>query len=228
MRIEEIEKLANDQHKQCLRVPKSLNGETMEKLMMTHKQFKFIIDKIIRNSNKSFYLSNSMFAKCVRKQNGINCLKEIAQDWFECYSLNSELGNGIFFDAHELFLNGEYPKWIKRYHCFTNTHLYILQTKLKATILSGIAFIGKPFLHSVLLIGDNIIDFNYDLVISKDLYFALTHFEVLSTLNYKSILENEALIRKMKGVQNYVLNFAFEEVIDQEKAKQGITDGVGV
>lgn len=227
MTIEEIEKLAEDEQNKTLQVPTSLKNETRESLMMAHEQLVFIIDKIIRNPNKENYITNSLFSKSIRRRVGILDLKRLNNN-ADCYRIKSKLGEGVFFDAHKLFADGQYPKWIKPNHCFSNSHLYILQTKLEATILSGIAFIGIPFLHSVLLIGDNIIDFNYDLVISKDLYFALTHLEVLAELSNTQLLENENLIRKIKGVQSHVFNFAFEEVIEQEKKKQGKNDGVGV
>ena len=219
MTIEEIEKLGEDELKKRLRLPKTLNGETRDKLMMAHEQLVFIIDKILRNSQREDYLSGSIFAKTIMKKIGINDLKKL-DNWVGSYEIKSELGGGIFFNAHKLFPDQKYPEWLRPYYCFDNTRLYILRTGLEASILSGVAFIGKPFLHSVLLVGDNIIDFNYDLVISKDLYFALTHFETLSELNYKQILENKKLIQKMKGVKNYVFNFAFEEVVEQEKIRQ--------
>ena len=227
MTIEEFENYAEDAENKSLRVPKSFNSETREGLMMAHEQFVFIIDKIIRNPNREYYITNSLFFKSIRRRIGIQDLKRL-NNCVGSYEIKSELGNGVFFDAHKLFIDGEYPTWIKPNYCFSNSHLYILQTKLEATILSGIAFVGKPFLHSILLIDDNVIDFNYDLVMSKNLYFALTHFEVLAELSYKQLLENEQIIKKIKGVQSHVFNFAFEEVIEKERMKQKIFNEVGV
>lgn len=221
MTIEEIEKLGEDQLNKRLRQPKTLEGETRDKLMMVHEQFVFIIDKILRNPKREEYLSGSLFAKAIMKKIGIKNLKSL-DNWVGSYQIKSELGNGIFFDAHKLFADNKYPEWLKPYYCFDNTRIYITNLGLEGRILSGIAFVGKPFLHSVLLIGDSVVDFNYDLVISKDLYFALTHFEVLAELTNKQLYENKKLINEIRGIDNYVFNFAFEDVlklISEEKNK---------
>lgn len=223
MTIYEINKLNQDANNKVLRKPVSLMNGDYEDTLRAHKIFKIIIDDVIRNKDRDLFLY-SMFGKCRMRKVGISKIKNVNQ----VYNINSSIGNGVFFDARTLFIDGRYPKWIEPYNCFTNTRLLILQTGLEAKILSGIAFIGKPFLHSVLLVGDKVIDFNYDLVITKDLYFALTHFEVLAELDYTKILENKKLIKGIKGVPNYVFNFAFEEVMAQEKLKQGILDEVGV
>ncbi len=221
MTIEEIEKLADDEINKKLRLPKSMEGETKENIMLAHEQLVFIVDKILRNPNRKNYLSGSIFAKSIMRKRGIKNIKK-PDNCVEFYKISSDFGEGVFFDAHKLFENGEYPRWIRPYYCFNNTHLYILTTGVDATILSGIAFIGKPFLHSVLLVDDNVIDFNYDLVISKDLYFKLTHFEVLAELTHEQLLENKSLIFGIKDVQSHVFNFAFEEVIEQEKKRRKI------
>ena len=212
MKIEEIEKLGEDSINKRLRPPKTLQGETRDKLMMAHEQFVFIIDRIIRNPRRQDYMSNSIFSKMIMKRIGIKNIKSV-DNLVGFYQINTELGKGIFFDAHELFEDHKYPKWIKPYYCFDNTRLYVQCLDVKSSILSGIAFIGKPFLHSVLLIGDIVIDFNYDLVISKDLYFALTHFEALAELSNKQLNENKQLINEISGVPNYVFNFAFDDVM---------------
>ena len=223
MTIKEIKKMEEDEQNKKLRLPKTLDGETRDKVMMAHEQFVFIIDRIIRNPQREDYLSGSIFAKTIMRKFGINDLKKL-DNCVGSYEIKSDLGGGIFFDAHKLFPDQKYPEWIKPYYCFDNTRLYIFRTGLEASILSGIAFIGKPFLHSAILIGDNIIDFNYDLVISKDLYFTLTHFETLAELSCKQIFEHKKLIREMKGVQNYIFNFAFEEVMEREKVIQRLKD----
>ncbi len=234
MTIEEIEKLAEDQENKKLRFPKTLKGEIREKVTMAHEQFVIIVDDVLGGINRNHNeknaddlktnnkigrdFINSMYGEYKMKKNGISKIKPY-DNLVGSYSFKSELGEGIFFDAHKLFPENKYPKFIKQNYCFSNSHLYVLQTKLEATVLSGIAFMGKPFLHSVILVGGNIIDFNYHLVISKDLYFALTHFEVLAELDSKQLLENEKLIRKIKGVQSHVFNYAFEEVIENAKQK---------
>ena len=227
MTIEEIKKLADDEKNGELRVPKSLHGESYDNLMMAHEQMVFIVDKIIRSGNRDRYLSDSMLSKLEMRKIGITGLDILNKD-FGSYEIYSKLGDGVFFDAHKLFVGKKYPPFIRSHYCYDNTRSTIAIFGKGAKILSGIVFIGKPFLHSVILFNDTIIDFNYDLVISKDLYFKLTHFEVLAKLNYEQLHRNHEIICNMKGVQSHIFNFAFEEVIEEEKKKQGIDDGVGV
>lgn len=227
MTVEEIKKLINDEDNKVLRKPNTLKGKKYEDVLNAHKTLKIIIDDVIKNDDREHFL-NSMLGKRKMRSVGITKIKTINK--VVCmHKIQSYLGEGVFFDAHKLFDDGNYPKWIKPNHCFSNSHLHILQTGIKAKILSGIIFIGKPILHSVILVGDNIIDFNYNLVMSKDLYLNLTHFEILEELDYKQILDNKNVIKGMKNIQSYVLNFAFDEAIETEKARFNQTkEGVAV
>ena len=217
MTIEEIENLIIDERNKMLRNPQSMENESVETILMAHQIFKTVIDNVLRNSTKYKFL-NSVAGKQTMQKYGISKISCINRA-VGVYEIETKLGKGTFFDAHRLFQDDEYPRWIRHHQCFANAHLYILKTKMDAKVLSGIAFVGKPFLHSVLLVGDDIIDFNYDLIMSKDLYCALTHFEVLAELDSTKLLENKRLIMKIRGVQGSVFNFAFDEVVEQEKQK---------
>ncbi len=227
MTIEEIRRLAEDEKSGRLRNPETLSNESIENLMMAHKQLVFVVDKIIRNPHRNQFLTNSLFLKLQLKNCGIKSLRASNKN-FDTYEISSEFCDGTFFDAHKIFDSSEYPSFIKPHYCYDNTRRTIPLFGLKAKILSGIVFIGKPFLHSVILCNDKIIDYNYDLVMTKDLYFRLTHFEVLSELSFDQIRKNRGIISKMEGVESHIFNFAFEELMRQERVKQGVNDGAGV
>ena len=221
MTIREIEKLNYDEDCKHLRLPNSLNGITRDELYQKHLFFKLIVDDVIRNTDRERFL-NSLFGKRKMKLTAHAKIKSHKSD-VNYYTTTCDLGEGMFSDARKMFENEIYPQWIKHQYCFNNTHLYILKTKQKAKILSGISFVGKPFLHSVLLIDENIVDFNYDLVMSKDLYIKLTSFEILEVLDSKKLLENKDLIinnRKHLNLPGCVLNFAFDEVVERLKTQK--------
>ena len=227
MTIREAEEIIKSYEVGGLRKPQSILGEKYNEIMKIHQTFKIIIDDIIRNPKRNDYL-DSINGK--RKMRRCGILKaKLLNKIFESYTIETKFGNGIFFDARKLFIGKEYPKWIKYNFCYANARNYLLTSGLDGKILSGIAFVGKPYLHSVVLVEDDIIDFNYDLVMSKDLYFALTHFEVLSEIDGKDLVENKKILRGLKGIKDDVFSLAFDDIIASIKSKiEDKNDVVGV
>ena len=227
MTIEETEKLFKDEMNRILRCPKLINETSRADLFNKHLLYKIIIDKVIRNSNREEFLSSLLSRRRLRH---IGKSKIIKQEDGK-YKLTSDFGENVFFDARELFVDKKYPNYIEPYYCFNNSHLYILKTEKEAKVLSGISFVGKPFLHSVVLIGDYIVDFNYDLVMSKYLYCQLTSFEVLEELSSEKLLEYKDMLIENRNLLNmpaYLLNFAFDEVIENLKIKIENKNKVGL
>jgi hypothetical protein len=221
MTIKQIENLRKDEKMRMLRYPQHVKGKTKEELWEVYEQFFIIVDKIIRNNNQDGNVKdylNSMYAKRKLKKCGISKIKPLDESCSR-FQIVSQFGKGLFSDARKMFVNGEYPEWIKTKKSFSNNIGYILRTKTEARVLSGIAYLGNPFLHSVLLVGDDVVDFSYDLMISKDIYFALTHFEVLEEIGSDQILLNREVLKNINGVKNFVITFAFKEVLENEKAK---------
>lgn len=138
------------------------------------------------------------------------------------FKIQTQYGCGEFFNARLLFEDGKYP--INAIHgcCFMNCYNMALKlSKENCSILSGIAFKGKrPFLHSVIKIGDKIIDLNYDMCIDAELYYGLFNFEVLSEVNSIVLVENCSVIEKYqkflheKGFSHLYANFALEALIN--------------
>lgn len=219
MTIKEINGLVIDEVTGRLRKPKTLVGLTNEEIFNMRQTFLIIVKKIINNPNRDEIL-NSLIWKANMKSVGIEKI-EIANRDIGSYNIKTKYGEGIFFDAHRLFVDGNYPQWITPKYCFSNSFFYVMRTGLDAKVESGIAYDKQPFLHSVVLIGDYIVDFNYDLVMEKNLYCALTHFEILEELESEKIvgakrfcLEHKELFSK---VEDCVMNFAFDEVIKNAK-----------
>jgi hypothetical protein len=84
----------------------------------------------------------------------------------------------------------QYPNYIEKQCCHSNCYETVKQQTIKCEILSGICYRSYPFLHTVLLIDDYILDFNYDLIMSKDLYMDLFNFEVISKIKSEDVLAN--------------------------------------
>lgn len=94
----------------------------------------------------------------------------------------------------------------------------------------------KPFLHSVILVNGKIIDFNYNMVIDKDLYFKLVKFESLAELDaqkardtFDFIIWRRDMLNKSK-VQTLTMNFAFDNVLDylQNEERQIEKPDIGI
>ena len=225
MKLDEINNLALNEIIGNLRKPETVENLDEKTIFNSHQTFLIIVNKILHNPSKERFLQSS-FGKCIMGKVGISEItlknKEIG-----IYYIKSIFGEGEFYDARKMFLNGKYPKWINHGFCFSNSFYHLMMTGMKASIESGIAYKKKPFLHSVIAVGDYIVDFNYDLVISKNLYYALMHFEVLATLESEKIksIRDDCFNRRQifDGMQDYMINFAFDDVMEIARKNKGIT-----
>ena len=225
MKIEEIRDLIEQENNGDLRIPYSLIGEDRLTTYKIHKAFKIIVDDLVRNPLKDIIIENPEVKRHF-KEAGLFKVEKIFDNYLD---IHTSFGSGVVCNAHVLFEYYQYPTHITPGYCFSNAFLYVMTKEPDAKVLSGIAFVGKPFLHSVVLCHGMIIDFNYDLIMSKELYFALTHFEVLEVLDSQAIIDNKEVLidnkHKLKDVNYAELNFAFEEVLDLVKENEYVLLG---
>lgn len=142
------------------------------------------------------------------------------------YFINTNFGCGNFL-LYSKFLNAnEDTSYIKKRYCFQNVYEFSKRCSKKCEIISGLAFRDYPFLHSVILLDDYVLDFNYNLAMSKDLYFKMFNFEVLTKVDSDYVKENAYLISKDSKflTSNRIaygdVAFCFEELVEilkQEK-----------
>ena len=130
---------------------------------------------------------------------------------------------GQFFSAKQLFKQG-YPKFIKPHNCHTNSYKFAKFFNKDCEVLFGICHADIAFIHSVLKINDYILDFNYDLVMSENLYNHLFNFKVLNTIKsedikkYNSALENYVAENHLTITDGEV-NACFYELVNQTHSK---------
>ena len=218
MTIEEINNLINDEDNGTLRKPKTIKNKTDQELLRAREIMTIFVQDIIENSNRHIFL-NSLIGRRFMQVAGIKKFDDVNPS-IRIYSVKTRFGDGLFFDAHRLYEDGKYPFYIKPGFCYGNAYAYVAKNNVKAKVVSGIAYLGKPFLHSVVLTGGGqVIDFNYNLVMNAELYFKLLNFEVLAELEGDKIketyelLENNADIYEKYNIQSYTLNFAFDDVL---------------
>lgn len=113
------------------------------------------------------------------------------------YTIKTKFGTGRFFKANEIFKNYQTPDFIKKDFCHYNSFMLcqaIAKAGDKATVLGGIACLGRPFLHSVVCInyyGEKfVLDFNYNLAMSYNLYVKLFSFNILSELDGERLIDD--------------------------------------
>jgi len=134
------------------------------------------------------------------------------------FQLNSDIGSGSFYNAKLLFLDNKYPKFVKARNCHTNSYKFAKMYIGECDVLFGICHTGYSFLHSVVKINDVILDFNYNLVMSEDLYYNLFNFEVLNKVNNADIRTYnqpliDALHKNNLTVTDGEVNACFYELI---------------
>lgn len=229
MKLEEIRKLIKDEDAGKLRKPAIKLNKNRNERISRCDALTIIVKYIIENSDRDVFI-NTSFGKLTMKKAGI--LDVYCEDPnYRIYKASTVFGDGKFFDSRALFENWKYPQWIIPGFCYSNSYAHILTKELKAKIISGIVCMGrsKPFLHSVILTDEGmVIDFNYSLVMDKELYFNLFNFEVLAELDSEKIIKNKEFCLSNPEIfsdyKSYEINFAFDEVMERVKAKHNISD----
>ncbi len=217
MTIKEITELRKQEKDEILRMPNcALDVENSKQLRDVNQAIEFLS----RADKRSFLLLVKMLIKGFK---GVNSLKGVGVK--NCpYEIETDFGSGSFYSAHECFAGEVFPKDIVQNQCFHNCYLSVIKGYFKdCQILSGIAYRGgegKPFLHSVLKVGNKILDFNYDICMDEELYISLFNFEILSLLDSETILADYPIISKFhkllnsKGLKTMHAVFAWDDLID--------------
>lgn len=213
MTIKEITKLRYDEQLGLLEMPKSYQ-EILNK--EEHKSLIRLVRTLSRDK-KSFllFVKKLLFASC-----GINYLNGTG-DRNSPFQISTNYGDGIFYPLREFFANKQIPQFIQSNECFNNCYVSMEKMLYKnCRVLSGVAYAGhKPFLHSVVLTNDLILDYNMNLCMSKDLYLKLFCFETLSCLDMKTFKKGYSTIRRNRkylnqnGVSTIYAVFAYEDLI---------------
>ena len=90
-----------------------------------------------------------------------------------------------------------------------------------SSILTGyINFKGDLFLHSVIQIGDYILDYTKNLIISKDDYFRLTDFKVVQKITREQFIEDEDIIFYFKDIDLRIYLTFRDEIVNELNNKK--------
>lgn len=220
---QEVIELRKREIEGTLRIPAHLSTASDEDIKMR----KFIADMIkalMKNFGKyNFLSSQNLFCKTA-----LRCVGEVKDlrglgTKVRPYEISTKWGKGKFFNAHYLFQDQKYPKYIQKRMCFYNSLKFALDSdenkQDSCLVLSGISlFNAGPGLHSVIEKNGYIIDFNYDLVMSSELYKEVFRFEVLSELSSENLNEKYMpVIKNMEFANLYgpaCFNFAHEDFLN--------------
>ena len=218
MTIDEINDLAKQEKQKLLRKPKNAENFSQEDLK-TQEQLLLRV-KWFLDEEKANGFVGCLFRRIVmKKQKGVKSFKGLGTIKHP-YRIETDFGGGCFYDARKGFKKSTYPKWIEQNYCYDNCLKFALLTKIECKVLSGLAYMDKPFLHSVILINNKIVDFNYNVVMDKDLYFNLVKFESMAEVDAKQVRDTADFVtskRKLLNMTNLktiTLNFAFDDVLD--------------
>ena len=222
MKIKEINQLIKEEAEGKLRLPKFAKNKSDEELKKYQIIMTTIVEGVLKNPKADELINTDEVIEDL-KRDGITQLKKI-NDEKGIYKINSKFGSTEFYDAHKLFVGEKYPSWVQPGLCYSNCYSYVLFARQNSTILSGIAKMGDDtFLHSVVVVGNNVIDFNYNVVMSYAMYQKLFCFEVLAELDSKRIKDthawfevNQDLLSKT-SFQSYNINFAYEDLLNYIK-----------
>lgn len=113
------------------------------------------------------------------------------------YRISTEFAKGGFMDVHRFLPGGKIPDYIQNNSCHRNCYFFAVGQTNNCEVITGIYQKDKDaHLHTVIGSNGVIIDFNWKLVMSEELYFKLFNFEVINRVQSCEIKENAELIEK--------------------------------
>lgn len=218
MKIDEINELARQEKAGLLRKPK--DAENMqEQDLKTTEQLLLNIRWFLEQEKTQGFVGCAYRRLVMKKLNGVKSFKGMGSIKHPC-KIETDFGSGSFYDVRKGFKKKTYPDFVEQNFCYSNCLQFALTTKINCKILSGIGYMEKAFLHSVILIEDKVIDFNYHIVMSKDLYFKLVKFECLAEVDaqkardtFDFVCSKTDVLNKSK-LQTITINFAYDDVLD--------------
>ena len=224
MKIEEINELARQEKIGLLRKPKDAQN-MQEQDLKTTEQLLLNIRWFLEQEKTQGFVGCAYRRLVLKKLNGVRSFKGMGTIKHPC-RIETDFGSGLFYDARKGFDKKEYPDFIQQNFCYSNCLQFALTTKINCKILSGIGYMEKPFLHSVILVNDKVIDFNYHVVMSKELYFKLVKFEILAEVDaqkardtFNFVCSKRDILTKTK-LQTITINFAYDDVLDYLKNEE--------
>ena len=221
MKLQKFRELAKAEKEGVVRKPQNMKFLSQAEIIEKKALLKLIIDLI-----SSKYNYDEMYKVAGYEKHLKSFYNTTGNGTFELpYTLQSNFGEGKFCDLCSYFKSKEYPNFIRKRYCHSNCFEYAKRINSKCKILSGIVCKDYPFLHSVVLIGNYILDFNYDLLMTKDLYVNLFNFEILNELKGEDITVNLHKLEKAKNINlTYAeVNFCFYDIINRIEHNQDLT-----
>ena len=145
------------------------------------------------------------------------------------YKIKTKYGECEFCHAGHFFKGKGYPDFVKQFSCHDNSYNFATKRSEDCYIIAGIGYRDVPFLHSVIVVGTKILDFNYNLLMDASLYMELFNFELITLLSSDVIKEHLALINDNaqllhdRKITFGHINFCFYDVIAMIEAENQIT-----
>lgn len=219
MTLEEVRDLRDLENHNQLRhssLAQNLTIEEKDKIYLINTRIRELVDNV------------SLFVKYFAKQGGELVQVSGSGTREDPYLIDCEYGQGRLYKLNKIFKN--LPKWVKKFECFGNCvgMAYVLGQNHQGKVIAGIYDLGKPVMHAVIEINVNgmtcIADFNFNMVIEKDLYIKLFNFEIMAETEFNKIVQNSQHLRHCQ-LNTVFTAFAFDDLIDylQDDARREIS-----
>lgn len=220
MKLEEVRNFRDDENNGKLRHSKLYKKKSVEdrdNVYLVNTKIRELVDDV------------SIFVKYFAKRGGDLVQLEGKGTLDKPYNINCEYGEGRLYKLNNVFT--DLPKWVKKFECFGNCTgmAYVLGKKnCKGKVVGGIYDLGKPVMHAVIEMeidgAECIADFNFNMIIEKELYIKLFNFEIMAETEFKKVVENERFLRHCK-FNSIFTAFAFDDLIDylQDQDRQEIS-----
>ena len=221
MTIEQVEELRKQEMSQTLRMP---NLEITEDKLQKALNIRWAIFGVL--NSESF--SNKLITKSILRKLGVKISGKGTVK--KKYILKTPFGEGKCFDIKYIFKDNKCPLEVGK--CFSNSFnlaaAFSQMPKVQvADCVSGILYADdadgkRSVLHSVFELGEFVVDANFGLCVSKDLYYKIFLFEELTRISGTCINEVEKILQtedsrelsKQFNLKTYHLVFALKDFVD--------------
>lgn len=216
MKLEEYQELKQAERNNCLRNPILAEKDSVFSKLLKRSIIGNMLN-VLRFEGSVDYSEEYVLSRNVLKS---TCALQGNGTVDKPYCLHTPFGEGGFVDVLYFMANNQIPKYIENNSCHRNCYRFASRQVDNCEAITGIYKLGENAqLHSVIGVNGVILDFNYKIAMTEDLYCALFNFEIINRVDNQKIKQNADFIYKNIKCLGTEITYAevlacYDEVLD--------------
>ena len=191
MKLNEYKQLKQAEIKNCLRNPSQTKEESLFSKFFKRSIIGNILNVLKFEGSKDYtqeYVQSSSVLKAMCGMQGKGTVDQP-------YCLYTPYGEGGFVDVICFMANKQMPEYIENNSCHRNCYRFASRQGDSCEAITGIYKLNdNAHLHSVIGVNGIVLDFNYKIAMTEDLYCKLFNFEIINRVSSEKIKQNAEFI----------------------------------